>query len=467
MSDLGAIDWSQPVLMAQAGPPASGGSSTIQEFRMDTTFPENGYVTIPDGCTHFHNTSVWTTYGTTLTLPLNPIEGQFLLITSLGNVQALRLNGNGINLNNPAHPDPVALSYNGSISFRYSAAQGWVVTQYNPNEINSNSSARTFRAYGTSGFKWSYPNASYDIYANPGNFWMQGTNAGTRGRPNSLKITLQSTLDPDDPSGTDYRDVYMGLSFSMVNVSGRWGNAAISALSAVGNVVTATTSNTAGMVVGQVVAVSGATPAVYNGNATITAILNSTQFTYVLAAPPGMAGSGAMKWTAIGDRPLGLNLITVPSNTRPEGTDQTWPNFGTGVGAHVFGFAGGPLRIGRTGGTGFEMMKFDDLTGNATLYKAYANVSEQRSITNSSDFTIANNLSNVVLAGTGVVRITMPVTPIDGQVINITLETNYSAVTLAPNVAQTLVLGVPLTATAGSFATFRYRAANKKWLRVS
>jgi hypothetical protein len=468
MADLGIIDWSHMngVLIAQAGPPTPVNSTFTVDNRIDTAFPENGANTIPDGCTHYHNISTNTTYGTTLNFPMNPIEGQSLLITTIGNIQALALNGNGRTIHDPAAPEKIALARNGNIAFRYNAAHGWVTTQYNPSEINASGSSRTYSAYGSSGFKWTYPNSSYDIYADPGNFWMQGTNAGTLGRPISLKITLQSTLNPDDIAGTDYRDTYMGLDFSMVNVSGRWGSGDISTLTSSGGVATATTASTTGMVVGQVVVISGATPAAYNGTVKITRVVNSTQFTYQMTTPTTEPCTGAVKWTATGDRPLALGLVTVPSNTRAEGTNQTWPNFGTGVGAHVLSFTGGPLRIGRSGATGgFEMMKFDDITGNTTLFKAYANVSEQRE-TSSTSFMIANNLTHVVLAGSGMVRVVMPSAPTDGQIVNLSLETSYTYVAIAANAGQTIVIGPPMCPTAGCFASFRYRAANKKWLRV-
>lgn len=95
-------------------------------------------------------------------------------------------------------------------------------------------------------------------------------------------------------------------------------------------------------------------------------------------------------------------------------------------------------------------------------------VTEQRDI-GTANFTVGAGVTDVTLAGSGTVQVTTPATPYDGQLLNITLEAAYTAVTVAANtasVAQTIVAGVALTVTAGSFARFRYRAATLKWLRI-
>lgn len=125
------------------------------------------------------------------------------------------------------------------------------------------------------------------------------------------------------------------------------------------------------------------------------------------------------------------------------------------------------LLIGSTSGNTYngEWGEFDT-SGNFLWKRAWGNTSEQRDI-GTANFTISNSITNVVLAGSGTVVVMMPAAPVDGQLVNLSLETAYTAVSVTNNTGQTIVAGAAMTVTAGSFGTWRYRLAGLKWLRVA
>lgn len=90
---------------------------------------------------------------------------------------------------------------------------------------------------------------------------------------------------------------------------------------------------------------------------------------------------------------------------------------------------------------------------------------EQRDV-GTANFTVLPKVTDLVLAGSGTVQATLDATPYDGQQVFLTLETAYTAVTVVAGAGAAIVGGVALTVTAGSFAHYRYRAANLKWYRI-
>ena len=106
-----------------------------------------------------------------------------------------------------------------------------------------------------------------------------------------------------------------------------------------------------------------------------------------------------------------------------------------------------------------------DVDGNFTLSYAYANASEYRTTQAGGSVTISSNVSTAILAGSGAQTVLLPVAPINGQELPITLETAYDQITLDGN-GKTLIAGAALGVAAGSFARYRYRAANATWHRV-
>ena len=106
-----------------------------------------------------------------------------------------------------------------------------------------------------------------------------------------------------------------------------------------------------------------------------------------------------------------------------------------------------------------------DLSGNWILSHASGNSSESRSTATTGTITIPNNIGTEILAGSGTITLELPATPVDGQYIEITLETVYAAITVQAT-GKTFIQGVPLTVTAGSFAKYKYNLARTTWYRV-
>lgn len=148
------------------------------------------------------------------------------------------------------------------------------------------------------------------------------------------------------------------------------------------------------------------------------------------------------------------------------GAGVNWPawNGAPGGAFNWLSFSSAPLLCGSPFGNG-EAFRINNTNCNFSVSKALAITSEDRD-TGTSNFTVANNVTNVILAGSGTVQVMMPAIPVDGQLVNITLETNYSGVTVTNNSGQTIITGAAIGSTSGSFATFRYRLANTKWYRV-
>lgn len=106
--------------------------------------------------------------------------------------------------------------------------------------------------------------------------------------------------------------------------------------------------------------------------------------------------------------------------------------------------------------------QFDE-AGNFRTTKMSVDESVQRD-TGTADFTVSDNVSTCVLAGSGTVAVAFPAAPVNGQTLTLTLETVYTEITLSGN-GKTLVSGV-VGIVSGSFATWRYHAAAATWNRV-
>jgi hypothetical protein len=135
---------------------------------------------------------------------------------------------------------------------------------------------------------------------------------------------------------------------------------------------------------------------------------------------------------------------------------------------------------GANNGSRPDLLAFPDKvyalsTDNRVLYKVQAGVMsiflpaaviprEDRN-TGTANYTIPDFTDVAILAGSGTITLTFPATVYDGEELVITLETAYTAITLAGN-GRTLVTGAALGVSAGSFARYRYRAANTTWHRV-
>lgn len=161
---------------------------------------------------------------------------------------------------------------------------------------------------------------------------------------------------------------------------------------------------------------------------------------------------------ATNDRPLSLILACQPNAASYGGSNIS----GVGGGNYVLSWASAvPFIFGSP--TAGEHARFDTL-GNFIATKVVADASEVRN-TGTASFTVSDNVSTCILAGSGTITLTFPATPVNGQDLTITLETAYTAITLAGN-GKTIITGAALGVSAGSFARYRYRAANTTWHRV-
>jgi hypothetical protein len=82
--------------------------------------------------------------------------------------------------------------------------------------------------------------------------------------------------------------------------------------------------------------------------------------------------------------------------------------------------------------------------------------------------TIANNITTLILNPAGTLAtgtITMPATPIDGQVVRFTTSQIITALTVSPNSGQSIV-GAPTTLALGQGAAFIYNLSGTTWYRL-
>jgi hypothetical protein len=102
---------------------------------------------------------------------------------------------------------------------------------------------------------------------------------------------------------------------------------------------------------------------------------------------------------------------------------------------------------------------------NATFAGAIADASTQRR-TSTGNFTIANNIGHqIVDAGTQTtLTVTMPSSPINGQVITIAFVGAITTLSVVANSGQTLD-GTPTSAALNAFASWIYLTATATWYR--
>lgn len=160
---------------------------------------------------------------------------------------------------------------------------------------------------------------------------------------------------------------------------------------------------------------------------------------------------------ATNDVPISWNMAAQPNAVSANA------NIISGVSgtALCMGWKNAPLVFGHQ--SNGEYARFDT-SGNWITKKVNADASNTRN-TGSAGFTVPDNVTGVVMAGSGTVLVTFPANPIDGQLLEMSLETAYVAITVAGN-GKTLIAGAAIVVTAGSFASWRYRAANTTWRRV-
>jgi len=160
---------------------------------------------------------------------------------------------------------------------------------------------------------------------------------------------------------------------------------------------------------------------------------------------------------ATNDAPVAFNLVaTTRSMTGAAGAVSGI----SGAGLHL-SWQNAPYYMGGVSGGLYAQF---DLLGNFRTSKMSCDESEVRN-TGTASFTVADNVSTCILAGSGTITLTFPATPVNGQDLTITLETAYTAITLAGN-GKTIITGAALGVSAGSFARYRYRTANTTWHRV-
>ena len=92
-----------------------------------------------------------------------------------------------------------------------------------------------------------------------------------------------------EPGETVYNDTVAGYFGAAANPYGNYGK--VSALTASGRTATATVPDTSRLATGTLLAISGATPADYNGSFRVT-VADARHFTYTMAAAPAAAASG-------------------------------------------------------------------------------------------------------------------------------------------------------------------------------
>ncbi len=111
-----------------------------------------------------------------------------------------------------------------------------------------------------------------------------------------------------------------------------------------------------------------------------------------------------------------------------------------------------------------------DAAGNLTWFHAQADSSAvaQTPVTGFS-ITIANNTSILMLTPAGTLAtgtITMPTTPIQGQIIRVCTSQTVTALTVSANAGQTLT-GAPTTITPQTGFAYIYNLASTQWIRLN
>jgi hypothetical protein len=110
-----------------------------------------------------------------------------------------------------------------------------------------------------------------------------------------------------------------------------------------------------------------------------------------------------------------------------------------------------------------------DVNGNTILANAQADKSYSLQVpTTGFTITIGNNISTLLLNPAGTLAtgtITMPATPIDGQIVRLATTQTITALTVSPNAGQT-ISGNVTTLTAAAPATYMYNLSGTKWYHI-
>lgn len=126
----------------------------------------------------------------------------------------------------------------------------------------------------------------------------------SRNDPSGDHMALMYWGSTSDSDGSDDNIHYLGN-----------GGVAVTGISWAGGVATATTASPHGFAIGQVILVSGLSPAGYNGTVTVTAIPATTQFAFTLTGNPGaFVTPGQAKAVSTGGAPRNPRIATAIAN---------------------------------------------------------------------------------------------------------------------------------------------------------
>ncbi len=379
---------------AFTGNPSYSGTISDLSTSVQTPATSGATITIADNISSLHITGGATIYNLTINMPANPVDGQFLTISTAAATPIYRLThgGNGKTISRAM----TGMMAQTAVTYRYKASITTWILVTEPTRLGEYSTGNTTVMHyedGTGGIRYDWLGSwSWSIYFTNGRILNQATADGQSTRTGNIAFQTDNTLDVTNSAATNGQYAYSGYVADTYNSS-----------------------------------------SAYAGGQT-----NNAQLNLYLAN--------------VGQKFAGGN--NVPS----------WTGAAAGI-AHYLSFNNAPFRFGVQGSSGFQVFEVGQTDGNFQLFRGYANKSEQRD-TGTASFTVTDNLSNVILAGSGTITVTLPAAPIDGQEVNIMLETAYTGITIAANSGQTIVAGATMGVTAGSFAKYRYRTANTKWYRA-
>lgn len=139
---------------------------------------------------------------------------------------------------------------------------------------------------------------------------------------------------------------------------------------------------------------------------------------------------------------------------------------GTPPGVGIYSLASNTLNFS-TASTGRGSF---DANGNFISLQAVADQSKSVQVpTTGFSITIANNISTLILNPAGTLSsgtVTMPATPIDGQIIRIASSQIITALTISPNSGQTMADAFSTTLGAGSGKGYIYHLAGTVWFTL-
>jgi hypothetical protein len=148
-----------------------------------------------------------------------------------------------------------------------------------------------------------------------------GTTPGIEKPKLGIEFDTLYSASRNDPPGDHMALVYWGTtsdsdgSDDNIHYLGN-GGVAVTGITWAGGVATATTASPHGFAIGQVILVSGLSPAGYNGTVTVTAIPATTQFAFALTGNPGaFVTPGQAKAVSTGSAPRNPRIATASRNS--------------------------------------------------------------------------------------------------------------------------------------------------------